>query len=157
VDRGEILQRVVAHLAVQRQVGRHRALRAVYPRVAVGRRAGRHFRADHAARTGAVSTTTDCFNVSDIFLAMVRDAVSVMPPGVNGTIQVIGLLGNLSCANESAGASASVASSDRSRTRKLLFMIVSFWLYIPIYRRTIQPIAEKTNTKSPGPGKRPCG
>jgi hypothetical protein len=87
VDRGEILQRVVAHLAVQRQVGRHRALRAVYPRVAVGRRAGRHFRADHAARTGAVFTTTDCFNVSDIFLAMVRDAVSVMPPGVNGTIR----------------------------------------------------------------------
>ncbi len=44
---------------------------------------------------GRFSTTNDTPSNSPMRLATAREVVSVTPPGVNGTIQLIGLVGNV--------------------------------------------------------------
>ena len=93
-DRLEVLDRIVGQVLVQAGVDRVGADRAAEQRVAVGLGLGDLARADaRRPAPGLLSTTTGCFNTGEIPCAMVRPMTSVVPPGVNGTMYVIGFDG----------------------------------------------------------------
>jgi hypothetical protein len=74
-------------------VDRHRAGRAEQQRVSIGRRARRNLGPMLPFAPARLSTMTCCFHRSLSFCPTVRVAMSTPPPGANGTIARIGLLG----------------------------------------------------------------
>ncbi len=58
---------------------------------------------------GRFSTTTGCFHISLSFWPSARASTSDVPPGANGTMMRIGLLGKAPCAN-AAGDIAAIAT-----------------------------------------------
>jgi hypothetical protein len=64
---------------------------------------------------GRLSTMICCPSNSDIRGAMMREEMSTPPPTAKGTIQRMGLLGQLSCARAPGAASSTATSAAASR------------------------------------------
>jgi hypothetical protein len=93
-DRHEILDRVVRNLRVDRNVDGDRAGVAEHDRVAVARVAWQRTRARSSpAAPPLLSITTGWPSTSCIFGCSVRATKSRLPPGGNGTTNLIGRFG----------------------------------------------------------------
>ena len=110
-DRREVLDRVVARAGEYRRIRAMGADRRHADGVAVRRRPGDLLHAERASRAPLFSTTTDWPSSRPAYSETRRAIRSVDPPAANGTTNLMGRLGYLSCASAEAAGSAAAATA----------------------------------------------